>query len=77
MAMSEARKRANQKWDEEHPMKILSCRVYADDAKAFEAYVSTLGNDAAKKTVSKHLAEYVKRCADEYRNIHKDQESGG
>ena len=75
--MSDARKRANAKWDEKNPMKILSCRVYADDAKAFEAYVSTLGNDAAKKTVSKHLAEYVKRCADEYRNTHKERGSGG
>ncbi len=75
--MSEARKRANQKWDEEHPMKILSCRVYEEDAKAFSKYVESLGNDAKKKTVSRHLAEYVKRCADEYRNTHKDEESGG
>ena len=58
MAVSEARKAANSKWDKEH-MTTLGCKVKKEDAEAFKKY-------AAKhnKTANTVLKEYVFECID-------------
>lgn len=54
MAISEARRRANAKWDREN-MASLSCRVKLDTANAFRALCESRGT-----TVSMALSTFIK-----------------
>lgn len=55
MAVSEARKRANTKWDKEN-MATMSCRVKNDTANAFKKLCEQRGS-----TVSRELTAFIKR----------------
>ncbi len=59
MTLSEARKRANAKWDGEN-MATLGCKVKKDQAEKFKAYCSEQG-----KTANNVLKEYVLECIGE------------
>lgn len=56
MAISEARKNANNKWDKAN-MSTLACKVKKKDAEAFKAYCEAKG-----KTANTELKEYVMQC---------------
>ena len=56
MAISEARKAANSKWDKEH-MATLGCKVKKEEAEAFKAYAKE-----QDKTANTVLKEYVYKC---------------
>lgn len=56
MAVSEARKNANTKWDKEH-MITLGCRVKKEEAEAFKQYAKK-----QDKTSNAVLKEYVYKC---------------
>ena len=55
MAVSEARKRANAKWDKAN-MASLSCRVKLDTANAFKELCARRGS-----TVSKEISAFIKQ----------------
>lgn len=59
MTLSEARKRANAKWDGEN-MTTLGCKVKKDQAEKFKAYCADQG-----KTANNVLKEYVLECIGE------------
>ena len=59
VAISEARKKANAKWDAEN-MTTLGCRLKRKQAEKFKAYCMGLG-----KTSNAVLREYVFDCIDE------------
>lgn len=59
MAISEARKKANAKWDKEN-MTTLGCKVKKEEAVAFKEYAKAQG-----KTANTVLKEYVLECIDE------------
>lgn len=69
---TEARRAANKRWDEANGLQTISCRVYKSDAEDYKKYVQELGNDATPMTPSKHLARYIKSCAEIYRRDHSD-----
>lgn len=54
--MTEARKKANAKWDSEN-MTTLGCKVKREEAAAFKAYATIRG-----KTSNTLLKEYVIGC---------------
>lgn len=56
MALSQARKNANAKWDKEN-MTTLGCKVKRTEAAAFKAYAQAQG-----KTSNTILKEYVQEC---------------
>lgn len=59
MAVSDAKKRANAKWDSEN-MATLACKVKKDHADKFKAYCSEIG-----KTSNAVLRECVLSCIGE------------
>ena len=59
MAVSEAKKKANAKWDSEN-MATLACKVKREQAEKFKAYCKDSG-----KTSNTVLKDYVLRCIDE------------
>lgn len=59
MAISEARKRANAKWDKAH-RKSIACTLSLEEHAAFKAYAEARG-----KTISGVLLDYVRRCISE------------
>lgn len=59
MAVSDAKKKANAKWDSEN-MATLACKVKKDHADKFKAYCSEIG-----KTSNAVLREYVLSCIGE------------
>ena len=67
MAVSEAKKKANAKWDSEN-MATLACKVKRTQAAAFKSYCAEHG-----KTSNTVLKEYVLDCIGES----DDQEEGG
>lgn len=58
MPLSEARKKANAKWDKEN-MATLACKVRKEEAEAFKEYAKEQG-----KTANTVLKEYVFQCID-------------
>lgn len=56
MAVSEAHKRGNAKWDKEN-MRVISCKIKAGEHAAFKAYAEARG-----KTISGLLLDYVRSC---------------
>ena len=56
MAISDARKRANAKWNKEN-MKNLACTVTIEEHAAFKKYAEDHG-----KTISGMLLDYVRSC---------------
>ena len=59
MALSDAKKKANAKWDKGN-MTTLGCKVKKEEAAAFKEYASERG-----KTSNTVLKEYVLQCIDE------------
>ena len=59
MAVSEAQKRASNKYNKEN-MTTLGCKVKREQAAAFKEYCSERG-----KTSNTVLKEYVERCIEE------------
>lgn len=59
MAISEAKKKANAKWDSEN-MSTLSCKVKKTQAEKFKGYCGECG-----KTSNAILREYVLSCIGE------------
>lgn len=59
MAVSEAKKRANKKYQAEH-IASLACRVKKEQADKFKAYCADIG-----KTSNAVLRDYVLECIDE------------
>lgn len=53
---SQAKRKANNKWDKEN-MATLGCKVKKEDAEKFRAYAIKCG-----KTPNTILREYVKEC---------------
>lgn len=56
MAVSEAQKKASNKYNREH-MATLGCKVKKEDAEAFKAYCTAHG-----KTPNTELKDHVMRC---------------
>lgn len=56
MAVSDAHRRGNAKWDKEN-MRVVSCKIRSEEHAAFKAYAETRG-----KTISGLLLEYVRGC---------------
>lgn len=56
MAVSESRKKANQKWDAAN-MATLACKVKKDHAEQFKVYCAGIG-----ETVNSVLQDYVTDC---------------
>lgn len=56
MAISEAKKRANAKWNKANT-KNVACTVNLEEHAAFKAYAEKRG-----KTISALLLEYVRKC---------------
>ena len=56
MAVSEAHKRGNRKWDAAN-MKVATCKLSLEEHAAFKAYAESRG-----KTISGVLLDYVRRC---------------
>lgn len=56
MALSDARKKANAKWDSAH-MATLGCKIKKTQAEKFKAYCESIG-----KTSNTVLREYVLSC---------------
>lgn len=56
MAVSEAHKRGNRKWDAAN-MKVASCKLLLEEHAAFKAYAEQHG-----KTISGMLLEYIRGC---------------
>ena len=56
MAISEAKKKSNAKWDKEN-MATLGCKVKRDQAERFKQYAADHG-----KTANTLLKEYVLAC---------------
>lgn len=48
---SEARRRANDKWDKEN-MTTMSCRVRKDTAKAFKELCASRGSNASRELIA-------------------------
>lgn len=63
MALSEARKKANAKWDKEN-MQNLTCKVKKEEAAKFKEYCNLQG-----KTANTVLREYVYSCIGEDKSI--------
>ncbi|MBO5184912.1 MAG: hypothetical protein J6D79_04165 [Clostridia bacterium] len=59
MAVSEAKKKSNAKWDKAN-MATLGCRVKKEQAEKFKSYASDNG-----KTANTMLKEYVLKCIEE------------
>lgn len=59
MAVSEAKKKSNAKWDKAN-MATLGCRVKKEQAEKFKRYASDNGT-----TANTMLKEYVLKCIDE------------
>ena len=59
MAVSDAKKRANAKWDNEN-MSTLACKVKKEQADAFKEYCKEQG-----KTSNTVLKDYVLECIDQ------------
>lgn len=60
MAISEAKKKANAKWDSEN-MATLACKVKKEQAAAFKMFCKNQG-----KTSNTVLREYVLDCIDDF-----------
>ena len=58
MAISEAKKKSNAKWDKEN-MITLGCKVKRDQAEQFKQYAASKGT-----TANTLLKEYVLACID-------------
>lgn len=56
MAVSEAHKKGNRKWDKEN-MTTLGCKVKKEEAAAFKEYAAEQG-----KTSNTVLKEFVQEC---------------
>ena len=56
MAVSDAHRRGNAKWDKEN-MRVVSCKIRSEEHAAFKAYAEARG-----KTISSLLLEYVRGC---------------
>ena len=56
MAVSDAHRRGNAKWDKEN-MRVVSCKIRSEEHAAFKAYAEARG-----KTISSLLLEYVRSC---------------
>lgn len=69
MALSEARKRANAKWDKAN-RKNVSCMISTTEHAAFKAYAEAKG-----KTISGLLLDYVRSCIAE--DVEQAQKNGG
>lgn len=59
MAVSEAKKKSNAKWDKTN-MATLGCKVKKEQAEKFKRYASDNGT-----TANTMLKEYVLKCIDE------------
>lgn len=59
MAMTDAQKRANAKWNKANT-KNIACTVNLEEHAAFKAYAEQHG-----KTISGMLLEYVRKCISE------------
>lgn len=59
MALSDARKKANAKWDKEN-MVTIGCKLKKDVADAFRQYCAEKGT-----TVNAELRDYVLQCVGE------------
>lgn len=59
MAVSEAKKKSNAKWDKAN-MATLGCRVKKEQAEKFKRYASDNGT-----TANTMLKEYVLKCIEE------------
>lgn len=62
MAVSEAQKKASDKYNREH-MTTLGCKVRKEDAEYFKAYCASEG-----KTANTALREYVMKCIESQRD---------
>lgn len=71
MAVSDAKKKANAKWDSEN-MATLACKVKKDHADKFKAYCSEIG-----KTSNAVLRECVLSCIGEAMVESPQQPAGG
>lgn len=67
MATSEARKRANAKWNKANT-KNIACTVSLDEHAAFKAYAEQHG-----KTISGIILEYVRNCIAEAEQQNNDK----
>lgn len=56
MAVSDAHRRGNAKWDKEN-MRVVSCKIRSEEHAAFKAYAEARG-----ETISSLLLEYVRSC---------------
>nr|DAL35289.1 MAG TPA_asm: CopG-like protein [Caudoviricetes sp.] len=71
MAVSDAKKKANAKWDSEN-MATLACKVKKDHADKFKAYCSEIG-----KTSNAVLRECVLSCIGESTGESPQKPAGG
>ncbi len=60
MSPSDARKRANAKWDKAN-MTVLGCKVKKTEAEAFKAYCAAQG-----KTANTELKDHVLQCIEQH-----------
>lgn len=66
MPVSDAKKKANAKWDSEN-MTTLGCKVKKDHAEKFKSYCSSI-----KKTSNAVLRDYVLDCIGEKEGASKE-----
>lgn len=66
MPVSEAKRRANDRWDKAN-MTILSCKVKKGEAELFKEYCTQLG-----KTPNTVLKEYVYACVRNQEPVSRD-----
>lgn len=59
MPVSDAKKKANAKWDSEN-MSTVACKIKKSQAEKFKAYCADIG-----KTSNAVLRDYVLECIDE------------
>lgn len=69
MAVSEAQKRASNKYNQKH-MATLGCKVKKEQALKFKEYAAQ-----KNKTANTVLKEYVLKCIDE--TMERDENKGG
>lgn len=62
MALSEARKKANQKWDAAN-MKIVACKIKREDADKF-AEIAKSNGTTPNELIRNFIAEYIKAAED-------------
>ena len=70
MAVSDAKKKANAKWDKEN-MAVVACKVKKEQAEQFKIYCSGIG-----KTSNAALRDYVLSCIGENIGIKKSNGIG-